>query len=67
MSAKCPLFHSDLGAKSNQRKSHPSITACGYLALLNKISGCGTRAFSTQTVLAASHLPLKPKARQGGI
>jgi hypothetical protein len=27
--------------------------------------GCGTRAFSTQTVLAAYHLPLKPKARQG--
>jgi len=27
--------------------------------------GCGTRAFSTQTILAAYHLPLKPKARQG--
>jgi hypothetical protein len=29
------------------------------------LGGCGTRAFSTQTVLAAYHLPLKPKARQG--
>jgi hypothetical protein len=29
------------------------------------LGGCGTRAFSTQTVLAAFHLPLKPKARQG--
>jgi hypothetical protein len=28
--------------------------------------GCGTRAFSTQTVLAAYHLPLKPKTRQRG-
>jgi hypothetical protein len=27
--------------------------------------GCGTRF--AQTVLAAYHLPLKPKARQGGI
>jgi hypothetical protein len=24
MSAKYPLLHSDLGAKSNQRKSHPT-------------------------------------------
>jgi hypothetical protein len=30
------------------------------------LGGCGTRAFSTQTVLAAFHLPLKPKARQRG-
>jgi hypothetical protein len=29
--------------------------------------GCGTRAFSTQTVLAAYHLPLKPMERQRGM
>jgi len=29
-------------------------------------NGSGARAFSTQSALAALHLPLKPKARQGG-
>jgi hypothetical protein len=33
--------------------------------LVPHLGGCGTRAFSTQTVLAAFHLLLKPKARQG--
>jgi hypothetical protein len=34
---------------------HPSVLA-------PHMGGCGTRAFSAQTVLAAYHLPLKPKA-----
>jgi len=38
---------------------HPSV-------LVPHLGGCGTRACSTQTVLAAFHLPLKPKARQRG-
>jgi hypothetical protein len=38
---------------------HPSVLA-------QHMGGCGTRAFSAQTVLAACHLPLKPKAQQGG-
>jgi len=37
---------------------HPSVLA-------PQMGGCGTRAFSAQTVLAAIHPPLKPKARQG--
>jgi hypothetical protein len=38
---------------------HPSVLA-PHLSV-----GCGTRIFNPQTVLAAYHLPLKPKARQG--
>jgi hypothetical protein len=29
--------------ESNQRNTHPAIKPFGFLALLNKISGCGTR------------------------
>jgi hypothetical protein len=36
-----------------------------FPALIQKVGRCGTRAFSAQTVLAAFHLPLNPKARQG--
>jgi hypothetical protein len=51
MSAKCPLFYSDLGAKSSQRKEHPNAMAFGFPALLNKSGGCGTRfAFKTARV-----------------
>jgi len=32
----------------------------------NLSDGSRARAFSTQSVLTALHLPLKPKARQGG-
>jgi hypothetical protein len=39
---------------------HPSVLA-------QRWGGCGTRAFSAQTVLAAYHLSLKPKAWQGEI
>jgi hypothetical protein len=31
------------------------------------LGGCGTRIFNPQTVLAAFHLPLKPKAQQGDL
>jgi hypothetical protein len=49
MSAKCPLFHSDLGAKVTKQKDTPHRL---FPALLVKAGGCGTRAFSAQTVLA---------------
>jgi hypothetical protein len=39
MSAKCPLFHSDLGAKSNQRKSHPAAAlSCTCIADLGRLA-----------------------------
>jgi len=40
--------------ESNPRKQHPSITACVYLALLNKISGCATQPSSLQTPQATA-------------
>jgi hypothetical protein len=51
--------------KETKKKATPLPLFPSVLA--PHLGGCGTRAFSTQTVLAATHLPLKPKARQGGV
>jgi hypothetical protein len=52
---------------AKKKETKEKATPCRLFpsVLAPHLGGCGTRAFSTQTVLAASHLPLKPKARQG--
>ncbi|HSI25699.1 MAG TPA: hypothetical protein VK952_08745 [Methylotenera sp.] len=49
--------------KETKEKATPLPPSPSVLA--PHLGGCGTRAFSTQTALAAFHLPLKPKALQG--
>jgi hypothetical protein len=58
MSAKCPLLHSDLGAKRHQRKRHPTIMAYGSPPLLNKISGNGNSLRSNNHHLISYFIPL---------
>jgi hypothetical protein len=49
LSVACPT-------ESNQRRGHPTITAFGFLALLNKVSGHETRPDSLHTSQAAAEL-----------
>jgi hypothetical protein len=51
--------------KETKEKATPLPLYTSVLA--PHMGGCGTRAFSAQTVLAAFHLPLKPKARHRGL
>jgi hypothetical protein len=52
---------------AKRKKPKKTLPRCRLFpsVLAPHLGGCGTRAYSPQTVLAAYHLPLKPKARQG--
>jgi hypothetical protein len=53
---------------AKRKKPKKRLSRCHLFpsVLAPHLGGCGTRAFSTQTVLAAIHLQLKPKVRQRG-
>jgi hypothetical protein len=66
MSAKCPLFHSDLGAKGNQRKSYPlPLVSFGLSAASGRLRNSRFQHSNKSSPL--SIFWLKPQARQGGL
>jgi hypothetical protein len=52
--------------QKKETKENATPLSLNPSVLAPHLDGCGTRAFSAQTVLAAFHLPLKPKARHRG-